>query len=258
MISTEPAASRSPRTSTLDRATADRLAATEYERFAALLAGLDAEQWRAPTVCTGWDVRAVAAHCLGMAEMATSTVEGVRQNAKAARRRARRGEPFIDALTGLQVEEHAGMTGREIAARYAEVGPRAARARARTPRVVRRIRMPGESFPGDVPWTMGYLRETILTRDPWLHRFDIADATGRPMDLTAEHDGVLVDDVVTEWASRHRQPCTLTLDGSAGGRWSFGPSGDGGPDLSYDALEFCRRLSGRAPAEGLLATQVPF
>jgi uncharacterized protein (TIGR03083 family) len=245
----------SPRVSTLDRPTADRLAVTEYERFAGLLADLAADEWRTPTVCTAWDVRAVAAHCLGMAEMAASTVEGVRQNAKAARRSSRRGEEFIDALTGLQVDEHAELTGREIAARFAEVGPGAARARARTPGMIRRVRMPGESFPGDVPWTMGYLRETILTRDPWMHRIDIADAVGRPMTLTAEHDGVIVDDVVREWAARHRQPCTLTLDGPAGGRWTFG---DGGPDLSVDALEFSRRLSGRAPADGPFATQVPF
>ena len=31
----------------------------------------------------------------------------------------------------------------------------------------------------DEPWTFGFLFDVILTRDPWLHRTDIAAATGR-------------------------------------------------------------------------------
>ncbi|GAA4803877.1 TIGR03084 family metal-binding protein [Actinomycetospora chlora] len=241
-----------PRTSTLDRPTADRLAATEYERFAALLAGLNADQWAAPTVCTGWDVRAVAAHCLGMVDMIATTREMVRQNLTATVRSRRRGTEFIDELTGLQVEERADTDGPTIAAAYAERAPRAARSRARASSLTRRMTMTGA--PGDV-WTMGYLWETILTRDPWMHRIDITDACGATLDLTPEHDGVLVDDVVGEWASRHGQPFRLELTGPAGGHWSRGA---GGPELSHDAVDFCRRLSGRAPAEGLLETQVPF
>jgi hypothetical protein len=57
---------------------------------------------------------------------------------------------------------------------------------------------------------MGYLLDTILTRDPWMHRVDIARATGRDMVLTADHDGRIVADVVAEWARRHGQPFTLT------------------------------------------------
>jgi hypothetical protein len=45
------------------------------------------------------------------------------------------------------------------------------------------------------------------------------------------------------------------LSGPAGGRWELGA---GGPELSHDALDFCRRISGRGAAGGLLATQVPF
>jgi len=68
-----------PRTSTLERATLIRLAATEYDRFAALLRGLNPEDWTRPTECPGWDVRAMASHALGMVEMAASIREGIRQ-----------------------------------------------------------------------------------------------------------------------------------------------------------------------------------
>ncbi len=73
--------------------------------------------------------------------------------------------------------------------------------------------------------------------------------------LTADHDGVIVADVVAEWATRHRQPFTLHLTGPAGGTWV---SGEGGPLIETDAVEFCRVLSGRGHGDGLLATQVPF
>ena len=75
-------------------------------------------------------------------------------------------------------------------------------------------------------WTFGYLFETILTRDTWMHRIDTAEATGRPMVLTPEHDGVLVADLVAEWAGRHGAPFTLQLTGPAGGRWSAASGGE--------------------------------
>ena len=68
-----------PRTSTLDRPTLMRLAATEYDRLGAVLAGLDAQDWTRRTECAGWDVRAMAGHVLGMADMAASIRERRRQ-----------------------------------------------------------------------------------------------------------------------------------------------------------------------------------
>ena len=42
-----------------------RLAAAETARMHALLAALDTDEWRRPTDCPAWDVRAVAGHVLG-------------------------------------------------------------------------------------------------------------------------------------------------------------------------------------------------
>jgi uncharacterized protein (TIGR03083 family) len=242
-----------PRTSTLDRPTLMRLAAAEYDRFITLLRSLHAEDWPRATECPGWDVRAMVSHTLGMAEMAATIREGRRQQ-KAANKR---GGVFLDALTALQVEERAGMSGQQLTERYAVIGPRAARARRRTPGLIRRRTMPVPQTVGDQPesWTLGYLIDTILTRDPWMHRIDISRATGHRLSLTADHDGVLVGDVVTEWAARHRRPCRLDLSGPAGGSWTFG---HGGPSIELDAIEFCRTVSGREPASDLLATEVPF
>jgi hypothetical protein len=88
-----------------------------------------------------------------------------------------------------------------------------------------------------------------------MHRVDSTRATGKPMKLTAEHDGLIVADVVAEWAGRHGQPCTLVLDGPAGGHWTYGT---GGPTSELDAIEFCRIVSRRAEGTGLLQFEVPF
>ena len=244
---------REPRSAALPRATAMHLAAAEYRRFAELLTRLDEAAWSTPTECPGWDVRAMAAHALGMVEMAASIRESNRQ-VKLARGR---GGAFLDALTALQVDERAGMTPGQITEQYAARAPKAARARKMTPGFIRRRAIPIPQQVGDQEesWTVGYLIDIIFTRDPWMHRIDITRATGATNQLTADHDGVLVADVVAEWAQRHGQPYTLRLTGPAGGRWS---SGTGGPDIEMDALEFCRILSGRSSGTGLLTTLVPF
>jgi uncharacterized protein (TIGR03083 family) len=245
-----------PRISELDRGVAMRLAATEYDRVVALLATLTPEQWSAPTDCPAWDVRALAGHVLGMAQMAATLRETVRQQVGSQRRAKRDGATLIDALTALQVEKNADLTPHEVVDELRRVTPRAARARRRSPGFVRARTMPGLQEVGDhqEAWTFGYLLDVVLTRDPFLHRVDITRATGTSMHADPGHEGIIVDDVVREWAGRHGAPYQLVLTGPAGGRWS---RGDAEP-LELDAFEFCRMLSGRSPATGLLAEMVPF
>jgi uncharacterized protein (TIGR03083 family) len=239
----------------LDRATAMRLAGTEYDRFTAQVRELAPADWLRPTACPAWDVHALACHVLGMAELAASPLEQARQM-RAARKR---GGLLIDALTALQVDKHVHRHAEDVTRLLTDVGPRAAKGRRRTPGPVRAIGI-GEQPVDETgtqtePWTLGYLVDVILTRDTWMHRSDVAVATDRAMVLTSDHDGVLVADVAAEWAKRHGQPCTLRLTGPAGGSWTWG---EGGPVHELDAVEFCRTLSGRAPGEGLLGVRVPF
>ena len=244
-----------PRISALERSVATPLAATEYERCANVLLSLDDRSWAAPTECAKWDVRQMAAHMLGMVEMAASVREGMRQQRAATQG----GAADIDRLTGLQVAERADWSGHRIAARFTERWPKAVRARRRTPGLIRRRTMIGGVINGvEEPWTMGYLLDVILTRDPWMHRMDISRALDRVPQLTADHDGVLVADVVEEWAQRHGKDFALRLDGPAGGSWTVG-SGD--PVIELDAVDFCRVLSGRngsLPLSELMGTEVPF
>lgn len=251
-MTTTAATSTAPaRRSALERATAMRLAATEYARFLAALHRLQPGDWSKPTDCPGWDVRALVSHVVGMTEMSASLPEQLKQ----MRAAAKAGGEFIDALTALQVAKHVGDSPEQLVARYAVVGPKAAKGRRRTPGFVRNRPMPMSQEVGSSreEWTFGFLVDVILTRDTWMHRVDVAKAAGVDVELTGEHDGVLVADVVKEWAARHGQSCSVLLTGPAGGRWVFGSDGTA---LSADAVDFCRGLSGRG--EPALGTFVPF
>jgi uncharacterized protein (TIGR03083 family) len=237
----------------LDRVTAMQLASVEYVRVADLLAGLSPDQWSLPTDCPGWDVRAVAGHMLGMVQMVASFAELARQQAGATRRANRDGGLLVDALTAIQVDKNAGLSQTELVAELRRLGPRAVRNRRRVPAVLRNRTMEDET---DGRWTYGFLFDVILTRDPFMHRIDITRAVGTAMIAAAEHEGVIVDDVVREWLRRHGEPVSLHLSGPAGGRWSQGEVE--GERIEMEPFEFCRALSGRGSATGLLATQVPF
>ena len=251
MTASAPVRTR-PRSPALDRAAAYRLAATEYERFLRLVRDLAPADWARPTACPGWDVRAMTAHVLGMAEMAASVRELARQT-----RRADEAGGGIDALTGLQVREHADLDGPALVAALGAAAPRALRGRRRLSRVAGRVTLPEEQVVGPDRefWRIGFLMDVVLTRDVWMHRTDVCRATGRDPQLTPGHDGVLVADVVAEWAQSHGRPYRLRLTGPAGGEWS---SGSDGEELELDAVEFCRVLSGRGGGAGLLGQQVPF
>lgn len=248
-----------PRESALSRPVAMRLAATEYDRCTEMFRSLRPAQWVMATDCPAWNVRQMAAHMLGMAEMAASIRENARQQRKAAKL-AGAGGVYLDALTQLQVDERADWTPEQITTRFAARGPKAVAGRRRAPAFVRRRTMPQLQEVNGVrePWTFGYLIDVVLTRDPWMHRLDIAAATGTPPRLTAEHDGVIVADVVAEWADRHGKDFELTLTGPAGGTWRAGANG---PAWTLDAVGFCRAVS-RRPAgvtlDELLNAEVPF
>ena len=231
------------------------LAATEYERVIAQWRSLSATDWERPTDCDLWDVRTMAGHSLGMASDFTSFGRMARRMAASTVRAKRSGAEMIDVMTAAQAADHESKSVAELLDAASSVMPRAARWRTTRPAFFRRQTMKQEVDGTVESWTLEYLFETILTRDPWMHRADTAKATGRAMELTADHDGRFVADVVAEWARRHGQPFTLTLTGPAGGTFTSGSEGE---SITIDAVDFCRTLSGRLSGGGLLSTAVPF
>ncbi len=253
MTITQTTAVDAIRVGPLHHTEAMRLAETEFGRMVTGLRGLSVQDWNRDTVCSGWDVRAMASHVLGMAE-AQASIRQFAHDYRAAQKRST--GKMIDALTGTQVRERSAMTGAEIADALAVIAPKAVRARRRTPALARWAVRMKQDPPFDAErWRYGYLVDTIFTRDTWLHRLDISRATGQPMVLSADHDGRLIADVVADWARRHGKPFRLSLTGVAGGSWY---AGSGGDTIEMDALDFCWTVGSREPGAGLLATEVPF
>ena len=226
-------------------------AAEEYRRLDVLLRDLGPDDWAAPTDCPGWDVRAMVAHLVGAAESNASVRELLRQ-ARLARALGREGD-LVDRINEVQVREREGRAPADLVADLAAAGARGLRARRRLPGPVRAVRLPFGPPLGTRP--LGYLMGRIYTRDTWMHRIDIARATGAPLQLDADHDGRLVADVVAEWAVVHGAPYDLELTGPAGGQWCRGADGE---RLVLDAVELVRTLAGRERGTGLLAHTVPF
>ena len=235
-----------------------RRQALELERTLTLLRSLDDCSWAAATDCPAWDVRAMYQHVLGACEAGASMRENVHQLWAARAHSKQHGGPLEAALSAVQVRERAALTPQQIIGRLAAVAPRTVRGRTRIPAPVRNHVSMTVDGPVHERWKLGYLIDTIYLRDLWMHRIDAARATRRSPELTADHDGRIVADIVAEWARRHGKPFVLELTGPAGGTYASRPDLPGAERISLDAVEFCRTLAGRAPATGLLTTIVPF
>ncbi len=230
------------------------LQAVELERTLGLLRSLDESDWTAQTDCPDWDVHHMYLHVLGACDAATSMRETVHQMRAAKKYQKINGGPLEAALSATQVAERSDLDPAALVERLTAVAPVTVRKRTRLPSLLRKMKMKVDG-PVEERWALGYLVDTIYLRDLWMHRVDAARAVDRNLELTAEHDGRIVADVVAEWSRRHREPFTLNLTGPARGRYHA--PGDG-PHLDLDAVELCRALVGRADAEGLLSTIVPF
>jgi uncharacterized protein (TIGR03083 family) len=227
-----------------------RLAETECERFLDLVRRLEGDDWRRPTDCTEWSVQDIVVHQLGEAAAIGSIREMVHQM-RAAGRLPKTMER-VDRLNAVHVRERRHLSPDQLSEQLAPTLRQALRARRRAPALIRKIRFPADRF-GRV--SFGFINDVVVTRDSFIHRVDITRATGKPMVVTADHEGRIVADVVREWASQHGQAVTLRLSDPAGGTYQ---AGSGGEEIELDALQFCRILSGRAPGDGLLKTQLMF
>jgi hypothetical protein len=93
---------------------------------------------------------------------------------------------------------------------------------------------------------MGYLIDVIYARDVWMHRIDIARATGCPMPVSDAEPAIVaqvVRDLSRAWVG---PPFALTLTGRVEGTWRVGDgTGDAG-EATVDTIALCRLLSGRS------------
>jgi uncharacterized protein (TIGR03083 family) len=253
-----PTAQRPDQIPTVGHAEAMRLTAAENARLLAQLRGLTHQQWTAATDCTGWTVRDVTVHLIASAQAQAHPVEFARQAIIGRRLTAEiGGSHWVDGMNEAQLRARNDWTPAVLPDRWERHSFAALKARRRMPAPVRALPLLpiGTALGVHVGWQpLSYLFDMGFTRDVWMHRLDIARAAGVPAEMTPEHDGRIVADIVAEWSRRHGQPYTLTLTGPAGGEFRAGTGGD---PQTVDAVEFVRILSGRADGPGILRHKLP-
>jgi uncharacterized protein (TIGR03083 family) len=242
----------------VDHTEAMRLTETENARLLHQLRGLSEDQWTAATDCTGWTVRDVVVHLVASAQAQASPLEFLRQ-VVVGRPLTKQigGHHWVDGLNEAQLRARRHWTPAMLPAAWEHHSAKALRARRKLPALVRALPvLPiGSGLGTHIGWQpLRYLFDMGFTRDVWMHRVDVARATGMPLELTADHDGRIIADIVAEWSRRHGDSYTLTLTGAAGGQFC---AGDGGERQEVDAVEFARILSGRAEGPGVLRRKLP-
>ncbi|MDV3221151.1 maleylpyruvate isomerase family mycothiol-dependent enzyme [Intrasporangium sp.] len=227
----------------------DRAAQHNTQELAALLVmarTLTPAQWRAQTDCTEWRVREMFAHCAGAAEEGSRPLKNSVRLARAEvqRRRDQNRRDPVDYWCAMQIADRASLDDAALLADLVRWAARAPEGRRRIPGFIRRAKLPssaGLRRGAD----LAYFLDVIAGRDVWLHRVDLARATGVELALTDAEDEVVAQvmrDLDIEWGG---PAVDVTLTGRAPGRWLIG---DAAPiaSVTVDSLAFMRLLSGRS------------
>ena len=238
MIGSFTAAARLRQT---DRDQAAQIGDAEGQAAISLLCQLTDTDWHKPTDCPEWDVRAMVSHLVAQCEDGLSLRTMVRR--ELAGRRRYPGKTGVDAHMAVQVDDHLAEPGPDLAQRFARLWPRAVQARRRRPAALRRITL-STGIPAMPRASIGHLLDVIYNRDLWMHRLDLARATGQRFAI-GDHDRHIVEQVIRDLAlSWPAPPVTLELAGPAGGTWLIGP-GEPAAVIRAEATAMMRALAGR-------------
>lgn len=235
--------SRAEQIPTVTADEAYQLLKVSFDRFIRLIEALSPEEWRKPTPCTEWNVRDMVAHQAGSYATGLGYGELFRQYLTPPKP----GQLPEDAINARQLAERAHKTPADLLAELKQIGEQSVHKLVYGFNLVRWVAIP---HPVTGILSLDYIFWIIHSRDTWIHRLDICIATGRPFELTREHDGRIVALVVRDAAKKMAaklggKSIALTLTGVAGGSWQIGP-GQPAATLEMDAVDFNLYLSGRA------------
>jgi len=204
-------------TSVLERTDVARGAIDEYESFAALIESLDSTQWDAATRCTGFLVRDVAGHVVGLAEDVARGVPGSR-NAEEEAASVRSDSP--------------GQAAARLRAAASSIQP-----------LLDEIDDDMWNGPSGVPGLSFGRGVLTLWYDAFVHADDIRAALGAP---SAREAGLAasVEYLAGELTTAGWGPATLVLDGVP--RYDVS---DGGREVTGDPMQFVLVATGRAEPE---------
>ena len=218
------------------------LAAAQNEAFLAELKRLEPGDWDRVTDCDPWTVHDITVHLLAWANAVTSPREFFRQTKETLKVR-KEWPNIVDAQNAVQVEEGRDLTPEVIISRLERALPRFLKVRDRLSIALKPI----PTYNGLLGFiSLGFIGETIFTRDTFMHRIDIAEATGKDM-RQGPNEKRLVGDCVKEWGKASKANARVVLSGPAGGDYLVG---DGkAATIRASATDFARVLAGRPRGE---------
>jgi uncharacterized protein (TIGR03083 family) len=203
-------------TTTLSRTHIGNGCSAQYEALAALIEGMDEDQWNAATRCGTWLARDVAGHVIGLAEDTAAGVPGTRNSEEEA--------------ASVRHESPAGAAARLRAATASLQG------------LLDVIDDDAWNGPSGVPdLTLG---EGVLTLwyDTYVHDDDIRAALGWESQRGDGLDATIAY-LAAQLTTKGWGPASLALDGV--GRHEVR---GGGREITGDALQFAMVATGRADA----------
>jgi uncharacterized protein (TIGR03083 family) len=201
------------------------------------------DQWQTRTECPRWTVFDIVAHVAAAMQNAANPMLWVSDGVLGKLRNPR--DAFLDAGNEIGINRRRGHPVDRLGADY-----RSLIDTAQPPRLMRRIPVPVGGLPPRAD--VAYLVDVVLARDAWLHRYDIARATGGAVDPDSTSTEVIAQ-VIRDLARAWQGPdLVLDLTGPEGGTWLLGTNPDA-PVATLPAVEFLRHLSGRVPPADLLA-----
>lgn len=129
-------------------------------------------------------------------------------------------------------------------------GPAAVANRRQLPEALRSLQLPVGT---GVRVPLQFFVDVILPRDMWMHRMEIALATGHPIVRTAEHEGRLTTLVMRDLARRLSphlagRSVVYRLVGPDGGAFRYGDAAETGAVIAMDTVDFHLLASGRRTA----------
>jgi len=205
---------------------------------------LTPDQWRASTECPRWTVFDILAHVTAATQNAANPLLWVSDGVIGKIRRPH--DAFLDAGNEIGINRRRGQTAEQLIADF-----RSLIDAAQPPPLLRRLPVPVGGLPRHAD--VAYLVDVILARDTWLHRYDIARATGGTVDPDTTSTEVVAQ-VVRDLALTWRGPdVVLELTGPEGGIWLLGTDPDA-PVATLPAVDYLRHLSGRTVQQDLWVT----
>ena len=222
--------------------------ADEHGALAAMLGGVDADGWAAPSRCPGWSVSDVVLHLAQTDEMAVASLDGTFDAVLARFAEGLGPAADVDAGAGAAVERERGASGPEVFTRW-QVGA-----------LTLRSAFAAIDLDTRVPWVAGDLtaRTLATTRlaEAWIHAGDVAAGLGvvvAPTDRLWHIARLAWRTLPYAFARAGRPPpgaVRFVLTAPSGDGWTF-ESDDAEDEVTTvtgDAVDLCTVAGQRAAA----------